>query len=115
MLEEILDDLKLRADIASLQEMEYEGFEEGDKDSLFYIRIIGTLRGQQKEIDALTQQRNELLAALETLVKYDTAETEYDGTMIAYCSACGEQDGRHSSTCDFVLVRALIAKARGAA
>lgn len=82
---------------------------------------VGTARGKEGREATETARANahlisvvpELLAMVETLSAYDSYETEYDGRMYSICPACSNQDGQHSDRCDFVLARALIAKATG--
>lgn len=66
------------------------------------------LAQERAEPARLRAECERLRVALQSLVGYDSYQSEYDGQMLTLCPACGEQDGNHSKTCNFVAARAAL-------
>ena len=49
-----------------------------------------------------------LVSSLDDLRGYDQYQTEYSGHVLHLCQCCGEQDGSHRGSCDFVAARKLV-------
>lgn len=62
----------------------------------------------------MTELEQKLLDALKSIACYDTYDTEYDGRMYEICHSCGEHDGAHSGSCEFVHAKTLISDTEAA-